>query len=177
MSKTAYHSADESIIDINNRIENMNYVISKLQFIKSVFPDVKIQTYKSSDGKDWFQFSSKMVSTNYTNYDIENAYRAINVNLYSELEFVYNGKSEIVKIFSDPKKIKLAKASTYRRNGEYGRYIIFYKFSFSKHVSPLKDEALSKCRNAIMMFIKQHTDYKLDTKNLDARLKKLLIFT
>jgi hypothetical protein len=169
-------SADESITDLNKRIENLNYSIAKCEFIKSVFPDVKINVTKSLEGKDCFKFSSKTVNTSYTNYDIEKGYKCINLILYSELEFVYNEKPENIKIFSEPKKIKLAKASTYRRNGDWGKYVIFYKFSFNKHVSPLKDDALNKCRNEIMKFIKQNSEYKLDTKNLDSRLKKLLVF-
>lgn len=169
-------SADESIADLNKRIENLNYSIAKCAFVKSVFPDVKINVSKSLEGKDWFRFSSKTVNTSYTNYDIEKGYRTISLSLYSELEFTYNSKSEPIKVFSEPERIKLAKASTYRRNGDWGKYIIFYRFSFSKHISPLKDEALNKCRNEIMKFIKQHSDYKLDTKNLDSRLKKLLVF-
>lgn len=169
-------SADESIADLNKRIKNLNYSIAKCEFVKSVFPDVKINVSKSIEGKDWFKFSSKTVNTSYTNYDIEKYYKTINLSLFSELEFVYDGKSEPIKVFSDPEKIKLAKASNYRRNGERGKYIIFYQFSFSKHIRPLKDEALNKCRNEVMKFIKTYSDYKLDTKNMDSRLKKLLVF-
>ncbi len=175
MPKRISVSADESIGEINQRIENLNYGIAKCKFVKSVYPDVKVTIWKNPYGKDYFKFTSKTVNTNCSKHEVVNYYLELKLNLVSELEFNYNGESEVIKVFSDPEAFPLAKAGRYRRNGVRESYIVFYKFDKKDII--LTDEILNDCKIKIMKFIKDHPGYKLDTKYLNPRLKKLLIFS
>lgn len=159
---------------IDDVINDLEYQIEKLNFVKSQYPDVKIKI----DKVHGYQFSSKSVNSSYSNFIfISRRYMGLYVISYCELDFSFQGKNETIKIYSSPKNSRLIYL-TWRRHPETNKPIMkFARFSFNLKNNAFKDELVGSCKAAVAKFIQDNPEYHLDTKNLDHRLKKLLAFS
>ncbi len=154
---------------LEDTIKKNDYTIAKYKFILCHFPDAMINN-------DWYpDFSSASVNAQYTKYEFEHAWRSVNVIPYCELDFIYEGQLEIIKIHSKPKRKRLAYKSFKRINDK--PVIKFCRIALNLKNNNFKDDMLNDCRTEIMKFIQKHPNHHLDTKYLEPRLKKLLLFT
>jgi hypothetical protein len=125
-------------------------------------------------------FASKKVNQEYTNWNIvaPNAY-CIYVEPYIEVEFEYLGKREMIRVYSSPRRNTLASKTWVndKKIGYYGYIIKFSKIRMNLEKRGIATEKpFNDCKLAIVEFIRKSEDAKLDTKNLDPSLKKLLAF-
>lgn len=169
-------SADDTVNILNKKIKNIEHNIARCKFVQEKFPDVKINLSKNLNHEDVFKFSSKSVNTDYTKYEISKYTYALSIKVFTELSFSYNGsEEEIIKIRSSPETCRLARTgwSSKTRKG----IIKFSRFSFNMKKNNFKDDMFNECRSHIMQFIQANPNCELDTKHLEPRLKKLLLFT
>lgn len=171
--------------ELNDQLE---YMQAKIAFLKEKFPDIQTKIYKSGipfSGR----YSSEIVNTTYTDLDFVKRYGSLIVMPYSLVEFIYKGKSEQIRVHSNPATSRLAYITS--------RYLVedvthngitlkvknlVRQISFSKVVVNFKnnnfnDSMVNECRLKILEMIQRYPNYKLNTKHLDDRLKKLMAFT
>jgi hypothetical protein len=153
---------------LTQTITEMEYDVAKYKFVLANFPDAKLHAGWGSP-----HFSSKSVNTNYTNFDFVKSAYLLTVLPYSLLTFEYNGKIEDIKIHSSPRTSRLARVSW--KNDK--RVIKFSRLSINMKNHNFKEDMLNSCRTHIMSFIKDNSKLELDTKHLEPRLKKLIVFT
>lgn len=136
-------------------------------------------------------YSSKTVNQNYTNLEFIRSYQSLRVKPYLILDFNYNGKSEKIKIQSNPRTSRLAYISRkYTEDQDQNNVVMSSKFrtkqltymlNFSKVAINFKnnnfnENMLNECRLEILEFMKKYSKYKINTKHMDPRLKKLMAF-
>jgi|SRR6185436_2661930 len=169
------HSIVESLDIFNKKIEDIEYNIAKCLFIQSKFPDAKVSLIKNAKNEDILKFSSKLVNNDYSKYEFKKSSYSLTIKVYTELEFLHNNKNEVIRINSSPETCRLARTgwSHKTRKG----IIKFSRFSFNMKKNNFKDDIFNNCRSQIMQFIQAHAGYDLDTRHLEPRLKKLLLFT
>lgn len=155
---------------ISEGIENLEKTLAIYKFVEKHVPDAKLH------GNQYFSgFSSKSVNLNYTGFEFVKGYSAMWVVAYLELPFEYNGKIETVRINSSPRSNRLVYV-TYDRYSK-SRIIKFSRLNINLKNNNFKDDMLNACRIKILDFIKERPGFKLDTKHLEPKLKKLLLFT
>lgn len=154
---------------IDNTISDMEKILAICKFVKEKIPDVKYHQSGYYKG-----FSSKSINSIYNKfYFIKNS-EVLYVVPYLELDFVYNGIEEKIRINSSPRSSVLAKAYwsyTFEQN-----VIKFSRFKVNFKNNKFKDDMINECQSQIVKFIKDHKGYKLIDKNLDPKIKKLLLF-
>lgn len=152
---------------IGDTVRDLEYELAKQKAIQAKFPEAKVHYFSG--------FQSKLVNQNYTKFDFIRKSYGLYVLPYCEVEFIYNGKTEIVKVHSSPKANRLAYLHW---NREIRNHIIkFSRVAINLKNNQFKDDMLNSCRAEIMSFIKNNPTLKMDDKHLEPRLKKLLIFT
>lgn len=156
----------KSLIDT---IKEQEYILAKYKFVLEKFPDAKFHNGWIPD------FSSKSVNLIYTGFDFEQGRRTLNVVPYYNLKYTYNGVDEVIKMHSLPRRSRLCRITWKKVDGK--RVIAFSRLSFNLKNNNFKDDMLNDCRTQIMQFIQKNPNYHLDTKHLEPRLKKLLLFT
>ncbi len=152
---------------ISDTVRDLEYQLAKQKAIQAVFPDAKVH---------WMAgFQSKLVNQNYNKFEFERRRRGLYVVPYCEVSFVFDGKTEIVRVHSQPKASRLVYL---RWNRELRANVMkFSRIAFNLKNNEFKDDMLNHCRAEIMLFIKNNPGIKMDDKHLEPRLKKLLIFT
>lgn len=156
---------------IHESIEDLEKKLAMFKFVKQHLPDARLHTSQSKA----FGFSSKAVNKNYTKFDFVKSPNALYVVPYIELDFEYNGELEKVRVNSSPRSNRLAYVSW---SSDYrSRVIKFSNMCLNFKSNKFKEDMLNACRLKIVDFIQSNREYKLDQKNLDSRLKKLLLFT
>ena len=154
---------------LEQSVKETKRTLAKYEAILKAFPDARIhETYHPNS------FSSKEVNQNYTNLKFETKYSRLIVMPYSEIEFEFDGITEMAIVHSSPKYNRLAYIP-YMRGKE--KVIRFSRVSFNLKNNNFKVDMMNDCRVAIMNFIKDNPGYQLDQKHLEPRLKKLLLFT
>ena len=167
-------------LSTDEKIQNMEYNLAKIKFVKSLLPDVKVSSY-ARGGKDYITFSAKSVNSLYNKYQFlgDNRY-SIRVQVFYETDFTYNDKVETIKVDSSPRTCDIAR-KTGRWNMHAQKYesetINFSRLSFNLKKNNFRDDILNDCQVKIMEFIRANPGVIVDGKNLDSRLKKLLAFT
>lgn len=159
---------NETLYDL---IDRTKYDIAKHDNIISKLPDATIK-YSCNNG--WWEpvFSSKLANKNFTNYKFIKYDHLLFVRFICELNFKYDGKSEIINITPMPQDIKLCYISGF----EHGSAIIKLS-TFLKRANKYGDQFVNDCRLNIVNFITSHGKCKLDPKNLDDKMKVLLVFS
>lgn len=164
--------------DIDQAIADCEYILAKYRFIQERFPGASVHQSVVP-----VVFSSKLVNSKYTKFNIHNVYSTLSVEPYLEEEFNFNGTTEIVQIFCSPRRNRLAQIvyprdplSPKSRNYRGKRIIKFTKFKVKLADKNMSDNCWNDCRSAIMKFIKTNHGCDLDIKNLDPSLKKLMAF-
>lgn len=164
-------------------VENSEFEVAKYKEVLSKFPDAK--TFNNTNYGSKFivyGFSSKLVNSNYNDYTFTNWNNFwLYIEPHFEFNFSYNGRSEVVCVHSSPRRISLAKL-IWIRGKDYNyldnKYIIrFCNFKLLFKKKEFSEKCLNDCRLKILDFIKVNSKYKIDDKNLEPRLKKLLLFT
>lgn len=169
------NSVDDTINLLNDRIKDIEYNITKCNFVKSHFPDVKVSLVKDINNEEILKFSSKTVNSEYSKYEFNRRIYNLNIRVYTELEFSHNNKDELIRINSSPETCKLARHTYDYKNRQ--NMIKFSRFSFNMKKNNFREDIFNDCRAQIMQFIQTYPESKLDTKHLEPRLKKLLLFT
>jgi len=88
-------------------------------------------------------------------------------------------KTEEIVIGSSPKLNRLAYISYNRKvrgSSDFGQKIKFSRFTFNMKKHNFDDKIFTSCRTAIMTYIQEHPGISIDTKHLEPRLQKLLIY-
>lgn len=155
---------------LSNVIEETENSLCLYKFIAEKIPDVKMHFY----GKDII-FSSKSVNSIYTNFEFKTMYHGVYVSPYVEYEFENNKKIENIKIYSSPRNNRLIYLDYAPKDRSY--VIKFSRLQVNLKNNNFKDDMLSECRVQILNFIKNNPKFKIDSKHLEPRLKKLLLFT
>jgi len=169
---------------ISNLVLETEYELAKYKYVLANFPDA--QTFGDFTKKNTivYAFKSKSVNSKYTNFTFYNNYHGISVLPFYELNFSFNDKSEVVKIHSMPKQISLVhKSSIVEKIGVNGfkqnktvKCLKFSNFLNSFNKNDFSLECTNQCIIHILQFIKDNPGYKLIDKNLEPRIKKLLLF-
>lgn len=151
-------------------IESLEKTLAIYKFVNEKVPDTKIHNSIYYPG-----FSAKSVNSIYTNYDFVKGYDTLWVIAYLELPFEYNGVVETIRVNSSPRSNRLVYV-TYDRFHKQ-KVIKFSRIKINLKNNNFKEDMLNACRVKILEFIKERPGYRLDTKHLEPRLKKLLSFT
>lgn len=161
----------KTVFKLDEVISNNELWLKKYKFIQSHFADVKVY----SPNSQYTRFSSRLVNSDYTNFEFTNQYGCLYMSSYKNLEFDNNGIIEIIKISSIPKFNRLAYISwiSYK---DKTKIIRFSKYLFNLKKYHFNEDIINTCRVEIVKFIKQHTDTQVDSSNLDPRLRKLISF-
>lgn len=154
---------------LEQTIKHTKRTLARYEAVIKTFPDAKIhETYFPHS------FSSKEVNQNYSKLKFETKYNRLVVMPYSEIYFEFEGNIETVIVHSSPKYSRLAYIP-WTRDKE--KIIRFSRVAINLKNNNFKDEMMNDCRVAIMNFITSNPNHKLDSKHLEPRLKKLLLFT
>ncbi len=155
---------------VDKKIKELELELATHQAVLAAFPDAKVNA--------WGQFSSKTVNKRYTAFDFENI-RGIGVYVlpYFNLDFTFNNSPAIVKVYSSPKRNKLAYIALDFSGGSYKRKLKFARLVANMRINEFKGDMLNSCMAEVMKFIKDHPGIALDKKYLEPRLRKLLLFT
>jgi hypothetical protein len=152
---------------INICIQELEYQLAKYQAVLKEFPDAKWH-WKTG-------FQSKLVNQKYAGFTFSKRGRGLYVLPYCEISFTYNGNTELITVWSKPKYNRLIRLTW---DVNLRNYVMkFAKLTVNLKNNKFKDDMLNSCRSEIMSFIKNNPGYSMDDKNLEPRLKKLLIFT
>jgi len=154
---------------LTHYIQEYEFKLAKLKAVQDAFPNAKTDFY--------LDFHDPSVNQNYTNYSFERSYNGLFVVPYCEVKFTYNNKEEITRVHSIPRRNKLVHLTWRRDPGSKKRIMKFARMAINMKNNKFKDDMFNACKAEIMSFIKDNPNYILDTKHLEPRLKKLLLFT
>lgn len=141
----------------------------KYKAVQAMFPNAKM------NGS--MEFVDKQVNRMYTHFRFYNAYGSLYVIPYCEVSFTLNNQEETIPVYASPKKSKLASIS-WRLDPETKKKVIkFSRLAINMKNNNFKGDMLNSCKAEIMNFIKDNPGHHLDTKHLEPRLRKLLMFT
>lgn len=164
---------------ISDHILAHEYRLAKLQFVQSNFTDAKV--YKNYDPHiKWkvvnVEFTSKLVNKNYTDVIFTTKRNALYVSPIHKLHFEYkigdNVTSEDIIIGSTPTSSRLAYIKWSMRDQK----VAFSRFVYNMTKNKFDEAIFNKCRTEVCKFIASNSNYKLDEKNMDPRIKALISF-
>lgn len=169
-------------LSISKGIEKQAHKLARLKFVQSYFPDA---TYLPNwvERKYLFnpEFSSKLVNTDYSEIKIISQPYGLYVAPIKIITYSYlnndEEKHEDIIIGSRPKFSRLAYIKRDYTVHPHKNIIYFSRLSFNIKKNNFDDKILKECQVAIVNFIKEHPNLELDDKHLDARLKKLIVFS
>lgn len=152
---------------ITDTVKELERELAQHKAVQDQFPHAKVHYFAG--------FQSKAVNQNYTKFRFERRSQGLYVLPYCEVEYTFDGKTEIAEVYSMPKANRLVYLHW---NRELRNYVIkFSRFVLNLKNNQFKNDMLNSCRAEVMSFIKNNPSYKMDDKHLEPRLKKLLIFT
>ena len=151
---------------LTDAIKQKEHQLAIYKAVLNQFPDASIRSYG---------FVSKMVNSAYTDLSFEKLYGAIYVCPTYKMVLNIGDEEEIIDIHSSPKVSRLAYIGWHHERKK--RVIKFSRLAVNLKNNNFKDDMMNSCRAKIMEFIKEHPKNPLDTKHLEPRLKKLLVFT
>lgn len=154
---------------LTDHISETEVLLAKYRLVHSKFPDARMCYYNPN------RYASKTVNTEYTKLQFNTNSWDLTVSPYTEMKFDNNGKEEIIRIDSMPRRNRLLRIS-YRFDKDGKRTIKFSRFIFNMKKNKFKEDLFNECRAQIMEFIKNTPGTNLDEKHLEPRLKKLLMF-
>lgn len=150
-------------------IAETEILLAKYKLVNEKFPDARMCYYNPN------RYASKIVNSEYSKLEFLPSSWNLTVSPYTELEFDNNGKTEIIRIDSLPRRSRLATIS-WRRDANGKRTIKISRFVYNMKKNKFKEDLFNECRAQIMEFIKNTPGANLDDKHLEPRLKKLLMF-
>ena len=147
-------------------VSDLDYNLAKHQFILSKYPDAIINAYG--------EILSKTINSSYNKFNFVEEYRRVYVQPYCELEFSFKDKTELIKIYSKPQKVRLVYINYDYKQMKYT--MKFSRLKINMKSNNFKETMLEECKKQIIQFIKKNQWIEMDTKHLDPRLKQLLSF-
>jgi len=150
---------------VKDTVPSLTYELEKHKTVMSAFPNASVHYYKG--------FQSRDVNKNYTSFSFDRNNWGCWVLFFHELPFTYEGKTEIIKVYSAPQRNRMC----YIDYVKGGRILKFSKVVFNlknnKFVS--SEQLMTAIRVEISKFI-QDTKLPIDDKHLDPRIKNLISF-
>lgn len=147
-------------------IKEMEDALKIHHIVLDSFPDAK-----STDSG----YTSKIVNGTYTNFKFQKEYGRLYVIPYCIIP-INNDAEDTIEVYGSPKRNKLAYTS-WRLNAAGKQEIRFCRFSINQKNHNFKDDMLNDCKAQIMKFVGDNPGYVLNTKHLEPRLQKLLMFS
>jgi hypothetical protein len=183
--------------NIDDAISDSEYVLAKYKFIKNLYPDITLNGYYNGFVSKDPHFLSKTINDTYTKFSFDirwssarNKDKILVAYRFSEIEFDYNGKKEIIKVYASPRNKTVASIErpdtfaipkigngTVQKKVKFEKTIVFTPFIKNLAESKYDEKLLKECQAIAINFIQNHSDCKIDKTNLDARISKLLLFT
>lgn len=154
---------------LSEHIAETEVLLAKYKLVHEKFPDAHMCYYDPN------RYASKAVNTEYTKLEFNPSYWNLTVSPYTELKIDVNGKEEVIRIDSLPRRNRLLRL-TYRGGKDNKRVIKISRFVFNMKKNKFKEDLFNECRAQIMDYIKNTPGTSLDDKHLEPRLKKLLMF-
>lgn len=155
---------------ISDHVADTELLLAKYKLVQEKFPDATMCYYDPN------RYASKKINTEYTQLEFVPSSWNLTVSPYTELKLEHKGKIEIIRIDSLPRRNRLVTVSWRVDKATNKRAIRVSRFAYNLKKNHFNEELLNKCRVEVMQFIKNTADVSLDTKNLEPRLKKLLMF-
>ena len=149
-------------------IDAIEHNLAKYKAVLKAFPDVHSNRH--------MEFTSKTVNKEYTCLEFMKNYSGLYVAPYCEVLFESGDQEELIKVHSTPKYNRLVYLRRWGYRPEDRNTMKFsrMKINFKSHA--FKEEMINLCQTEIMSFIKSNPGFKMDTKHLDPRLQKLVLF-
>lgn len=154
---------------ISELVSETEYALARYTAVQKEFPNAKVNMY--------LEFSDRSVNRLYTNYTFERNYNGLFVVPYCEVLVEYKDQEETIKVHSLPRRNKLVHLTWETEPVSKKKIMKFARMAINLKNNNFKEEMLNSCKAEIMNFIKDNPGYHLDTKHLEPRLKKLLLFT
>ena len=125
---------------ISEAIKDLEHQLATQKAVQAEFPNAKIH-YASG-------FQSKEINQRYTKFEFEKRRYGLWVIPFCEVSFEYDGKTEIVKVYSAPKANRLVYISWSR---DLANYVIkFARLSINMKNNEFREDMLNSCRVEIM---------------------------
>ena len=154
---------------INEHVADTELLLAKYKLVQEKFPDAVMCYYDSN------RYASKTVNSEYSKLEFSPTSWSLTVYPYTELKLNFNGKEEIIRVDSLPRKNRLCSLG-WKADVNGKRTIKVSKFIYNLKKNNFKEDLFNKCRIAVMEFIKNAPNTNLDIKTLEPRLRKLLMF-
>ena len=172
---------NRSLKNLDEQFAQIDYITKKLEFMKEQVPDIQAKPYNDLVALNP-KFSSASVNQNYTAIEFKKSFDTLYVSPYLLVDFTYNGVTESIKVNSNPRASRLAYVTRYHTKGINGtfkgveRQIHFSKIQVNFKNNNFNSDMLNDCRIKILEFINKYPNYKINTKHLDEKIKKLMAF-
>jgi hypothetical protein len=149
---------------------NIQDILVEHDAILAKFPDATCNSYGG--------FYSKSVNQNYNKTSFHSTPYGLTLYLFHELEFINaQGQKELTRIQSSAKQSYQLIWVSWNRELHRPDMIHFINIAQSFKKYKVKGEPLmADISVELMQYIRQHPQYKVDSSNLDIRLKKLIAF-
>jgi hypothetical protein len=154
---------------ISEYVNETARTLARYEAVQKEFPKAKVNMY--------LEFSDRAVNQLYTNFTFEKNYNGLFVVPYCEVHFEHKGHEETVKVHSTPRRNKLVHLTYDIDPTSKKRIMKFARMTLNLKNNHFKEDMLNSCKAEMMNFIKDNPGFHLDTKHLEPRLKKLLLFT
>lgn len=150
-------------------IEELEYELAKIKYLFDKYPDIKI-----SRGV----YSSKLVNQDYDDFFVQSSYHSLEFGALKKIDFQHNGKIENLCIYSIPLNNRVINRE-FKYSKNYSKkedILVFTKFFQTVKTKKFDDAVISRMRKEILKYIEEYSNAKIDTQNLDDKMKKLLNF-
>lgn len=159
---------DTLIQEKKSEISQAKFSLAKLEYIKSLYPDIKY--YRG-------RFSSKAINSSYEQVECNNSWSGLEMLVYKTIKFKYGELETDINIYSIPNTNKIATLKYSYAGGKQNITISFTKFCKTFKSKKYDESILKKVRHATLDYLEKYKNYKVDYTNLDEKTKKLLLFT
>jgi hypothetical protein len=154
---------------ISEHVNEAEIILARYKAVQQDFPNAKVNMY--------LEFNDRKVNQLYTHFTFEKNYNGLFVIPYCEVQYEHKGQEESIKVHSVPRRNKLVHLTYETDPLTKKRIMKFARMGINLKNNQFKGDMLNSCKAEIMNFIKDNPGFQLDTKHLEPRLKKLLLFT
>lgn len=145
--------------NINILIKDHKFKLARLEAAHALFDDIELYNYSDDT------LRSKKARKQLNNIKIIDSFNLV-IEFFHEFTYQFEGKIYTDQIASVPNRVSVC-LQDYNTK----------ELRFQKIGVKLSKDLEDKIKVAIVNFIAKHPNSKLDTKNLDKRIKKLLAFS
>lgn len=153
-------------LSVQQNITSIEKILAKNKLVLDKFPDALLSNS--------YGFVSPTVNSTYEKVDFLHQYSVLKMVPYSEIEFIYEGVSQIIRVGSNPRSIRIAYLGWDRIMGM--TKIKFSRLQINLKNNKFSNDLLKLCSVEIIKFIKANPSKTIDTKYLEPRLKELISF-